>query len=308
MSCDDSTLLTSFVGTSVWDVTQLCMRMCIEEGMHRTREPSPGLIQEHIERRVFWECYLIDRYSSNTLDRPFAIADSDIHVGLPANANDDEIIAASARYPNLDAYNKSIISTAHNEMTVFFYCVRLRQISSAIPTSLSRSISANSIQTAGSNSDLLASGRLYTAVDKLLSRLQEWHKSAPIFQNPKCLYEISEWYDFLYARERLQVLRRAVDLAPKRRGIPPSDLLRECMQSAVRYIELFSSLLHRRVLTYTRSYFSTMFISGLYTVFCLSLGTSVSLEEQERADAIGALATCEKCLTQMGSVLPDAKH
>ncbi|KAJ5308812.1 hypothetical protein N7508_004191 [Penicillium antarcticum] len=57
-------------------------------------------------RRVFWESYMIDRYSSITLDRPFAVTDKAIQIGFPANANDDELESAegSGAFTDLNSF------------------------------------------------------------------------------------------------------------------------------------------------------------------------------------------------------------
>lgn len=67
---------------------------------------------------------MIDRYSSITLDRPFAIANRDIEIGFPANANDEEVIAARGVVPSLDVLCTVLTPNGTNEMSVFFYCVR----------------------------------------------------------------------------------------------------------------------------------------------------------------------------------------
>lgn len=99
------------------------------------------LLEEQLERRVFWESYMIDRYSSITLDRPFAMTDSAIQIGLPADANDEELDAADSTgsFPNLSSYcaasSLKDVSTSMQrttEVSVFSACVRLRQITSKI--------------------------------------------------------------------------------------------------------------------------------------------------------------------------------
>jgi hypothetical protein len=86
---------------------------------------------------------MIDRYSSITLDRPCAIADKYILIGFPADANDEDIQAAdvSGSFPNLDSFCAAISLNSpsgptNTEMSVFFACLRLRQITSTphLPT------------------------------------------------------------------------------------------------------------------------------------------------------------------------------
>ncbi|OQD84305.1 hypothetical protein PENANT_c013G08125 [Penicillium antarcticum] len=84
------------------------MRMFIEQNLHKPPLISQNisLLQEQLQRRVFWESYMIDRYSSITLDRPFAVTDKAIQIGSPANANDDELESAegSGAFTDLNSF------------------------------------------------------------------------------------------------------------------------------------------------------------------------------------------------------------
>lgn len=59
------------------------------------------------------------------------------------------------------------------------------------------------------------------------------------------------------------LMRRAVEVAPKRKGVPPQHLLALSLNTAVRGIELFSGLFEMNAIAYTRSYFSFLFTAGL---------------------------------------------
>ncbi|CAI0641488.1 unnamed protein product, partial [Colletotrichum noveboracense] len=102
------------IGTSFWDVIRLCGRLCIEQGLHLNENPSSNFMQAQMERRVFWQFYMIDRYSST----------------LTVTANQ------SSR--DFAAFRLSHITLETTEMTVFFTSVRLRQISSRIHTEFSK--------------------------------------------------------------------------------------------------------------------------------------------------------------------------
>ncbi|KAH8645932.1 fungal-specific transcription factor domain-containing protein [Tricladium varicosporioides] len=286
------------IGTSIWDITQLCMRMCIEHGLHRLPNTKIPLLHEQLQRRIFWECYMIDRYSSGTLDRPMAIADRDIRIGFPANADDEEVVAAQDIFPDLDSF-----STAHvaghlamrtNEMSVFFVVLRLRQITSRIHSKFSRT-----------SESFLATGKIYTDLNQNLCDLEEWRKSTPVFDNPKCLYQTQEWYDLLYSGEQLILIRKGIELLPKRNGVPPEEILTLCLQFASKTIELYSNLYRQGMITYTRSYFQMLFTAGLSVMFCVSVGTKVTNTISETS--LKTLSICEETLKNIGVKLPDAK-
>ncbi|PVH79230.1 hypothetical protein DL98DRAFT_560888 [Cadophora sp. DSE1049] len=244
------------------DISSLCIRMCIDQELHIPSEGRQDLLREHLHRRVFRECYMIDRYSSITLGRPVSIADRDIEVAFPADADDEDVASANGHFTNLDEFcaARSSSNVGTNEMSVFFHCLRLRQITSQINSKLCRQAKDKCTSFDGS---LLSSGYVYTDLYEILGRLDSWLSSSPVFENPQCLYERREWYDFICERDRLLAIRHAIDLVPRRSGLPPKDLLLLCHNSAVRIIMCFSLMFKQGQITYTRSYFQLLFTAGL---------------------------------------------
>jgi hypothetical protein len=299
-------------GISIWEITRLCMRMCIEQNLHKPPPTSrkSTLLEEQLERRVFWESYMIDRYSSITLDRPFAITDNAIQIGLPADANDEELEAAemSGSFQDLNSFCAASSLTAvatimkrTTEMSVFSACVRLRQITSKIHSTFQEKAINGS-----DRSSITARGAVYSNLDRLLHDLQAWRRSAPRFESPSCLYEMQEWYDLLCLRERLLLSRKALDLVPKPKNVPPRDLVTLCLQCAVGAITGFCQLFERKKITFTRSYFQMLFTGGLSIMFCLSVVRDY--DSDTILGAINAITQGEAALKQMGEELPDAKR
>ncbi|KAJ5614023.1 hypothetical protein N7528_007677 [Penicillium herquei] len=297
------------VGTSIWEVTRLGMRMCIEQGLHKPtpRSRKIGLLEEQLQRRVFWECYMIDRYSSITLIRPFAIPEKYIRIGFPVDANDEEIEAAEASgaFPDLDSFGSasSLASTTMRttEMSVFFACLRLRQITSRIHTEFGGKAARQ-----GGQNDTTARGVIYTSLDKLLKDLQHWRSSTPVFHTPKNLYEMQDWYELLYHRERLLLVRKTMDIVPKQDNIPPKDLLSLCIECATGAITLFCQLFEQRKITFTRSYFQMLFAAGVSVMFCLSVVKDFDRMTVRRGTE--TVVKGEKALERMSEELPDAKR
>ncbi|KAL4963422.1 uncharacterized protein BDV14DRAFT_209941 [Aspergillus stella-maris] len=287
------------IGTSIWEITQLCMRLCIEHGLPKPPTTRKPLLQEQLERRVFWECYVIDRYSSITLDRPLAIADRDIQVLLPVDANDEEIEAAEGALSDLDLFQvASSVRSGHSELTVFFSSVRHRQITSNIYGLFQvKSLS-------GGPQTVTATGRICTNLYRLLRELDNWRQSTPVFENPKCLYETQDWWDLRWRRERLILVRKAMDMVPKRANTPPRDLLALCFENATAVITLFCRLYTSKQMTYTRSYFQTLFTAGLSIIFYLSVASDLDIAAMDQA--MEALAQCEHVFKELGHELPDA--
>ncbi|KAF9769463.1 hypothetical protein IL306_013127 [Fusarium sp. DS 682] len=157
-----------------------------------------------------------------------------------------------------------------------------------------------------SRSKHLLAGHVHVVMTKLLKELKEWRNSNPIIQEPSCLYETQEWYDLLIARERLSVLRRAIDLVPKVNGSPSKEILTVFLRSALETIERYHSLCQKpEMMTHTRSYFHMLFTAGLSVMYCTSVSKKIA-QQNMRASHDG-LIRCQELLNSVTRQLPDAK-
>jgi len=188
-------------------------------------------------------------------------------------------------------------------MTIFFVSVRLRQISSHIQTEFSK-LRRKTVESSPKHT---LAGHVNVVMTKLLKELQEWRSNTPIIQEPSCLYEMQEWYDHLAARERLSVLRRAIDLVPKVNGLPPKEILTVFLRSALEAINRYHILCEKRdMMTHTRCYFHMLFTAGLSVMYCTSVSKQIS-QEDLRASHEG-LQRCQELLRSVTLQLPDAKN
>lgn len=289
-------------GTSIWDLIRLCGRLCVEQGLYHTDGETGDLLQDQKRRRIFWQFYLIDRYSSTTLDRPFAIDDKSIEVQFPADANDDELVAATPNFNSLDAFRAANLPQGPKEMTVFLFCVRLRQISSRIHIELSRLRQDPSL----SLQPHLAVGRICTTLSCLLKDLASWRDTAPVIESPRCLFESGDWFVLLHLREKLSLVRRAVDLVPKSEAPPPRHLLTIFLRTALETIKQYSALSEKRAfITHTRGYFHMIFTAGLSVLYCTSVAPNLSHEDL--LELTNGLRICETTLAAMSEQLPDSR-
>jgi hypothetical protein len=77
--------IRSPVGVSVWTLSGLALRQCIELGLHRKilwSKVESDTLKTQMRRRVFWCSYNLDRAAALTLGRPVGIADCDIDVDV----------------------------------------------------------------------------------------------------------------------------------------------------------------------------------------------------------------------------------
>lgn len=291
-------------GTSIWDLIRLAGRLCIELGLHADDGGSlHTMIERQRRRRIFWHFYTIDRYSSTTLDRPFTIDDCDIHINLPADADDEEIESwgDSPNSHSLDLPPAPREPTRPTETTILLISVKLRRVSSHIHTEFCRLRE----DYRAPPQPHLGVGRIHVAVNHLLGELGEWRRNAPVIHNPTCLYHSQQWYDLLHAREKLYLVRRAVDLVPRKGGVLPQHFLKLLLHGALDVIEKYSLCLATSFITHTRSYFHMMFTAGLSVIFCVLYTSDMPRGDLELSSR--GLESCERTLASMVGPLQHAQ-
>lgn len=292
------------VGISLWDIAQACMRQCIDLGYHRPPAIPIFPLEEQKRRRIFWGCYVLDRQSSAILGRPFAIADEDITVSLPVVAN-DEVIKSNG------VTDLSILHDAPSEMptemSVFVFFIKLRRISSRIQCDFYNAGRHRSRTGSSTPSSVTAAGHTQNKVHQYLQELESWRLEAPIFAEPSMLYERQEWYDFLLEKDKLVLLRGSIHSAPKQRsGMPSLHLLKLCIQSAAKSIELYANMFYHGHITWSRTYFQAIFSAGLSIVYCLSFGRKILDHLIDTQPYWTALELCSDILAHFKREMPDA--
>ena len=255
------------IGTSLWEISQLCMRQCIEWQLHTPRLKTLDPLREQHHRRIFWECYILDRYSSGILGRPFAIREDDILVELPIDVDDEDLINSTASTLQEITPNTSSHPT---ELSIFIHCIKLRRISSGIHTKFyaeQDSVDKWSKQRQTCQPSRFPSiGHLYTHFSWFQSELKSWRATAPIYPDPRSLYERPEWHDFLYEKDSMLLARGALHNLPHHWQISMGtmkNIFTACYASAKHVIELYAYLLEYRAITWTRRYFQVIFTAGL---------------------------------------------
>ena len=298
------------VGTSLWTISHFCMRQCIELGYHAPPQSIVTAIEEQKQRRIFWECYILDRYSSGILGRPFAIADEDISVELPILA-DDEVLKAANITSLSDVSN--VAPSQPTEVSVFVFCIRLRQISSNIHNEFNSGRRQSSRSAHSTPMPFTSAGYVQMKVHDFLAQLDSWRQNAPVFADPISLYERPEWYDFMLEKDKLTLFRGAMHAAPKlSNNSPPADLLALSLRSAIKVITLYSEMLEKKYITWTRSYFQAIFAAGLSVLFCLGLDKSAGDQEDlcpstVPSSPVATLHMCSQVLHTFEKEMPDVR-
>lgn len=65
---------------SRWKLARQAMRICVQLGYHKAPSKPLDPVIEQRRRRLFWCCYVQERFAACGLGRPIAITDSDITV------------------------------------------------------------------------------------------------------------------------------------------------------------------------------------------------------------------------------------
>lgn len=297
------------IGTSLWEISQFCMRQCVEQNLHARPRLGTNLLKEQHQRRIFWECYISDRYSSGVLGRPFAIPENDISVDLPIDAADETITDAMLTGPALSDVPLSA-DGGPTELSVFVFCIRLRRITSRIHSAFYSGRGLSPVDGDAIPSSQVSSGHVYVLLYQFLGELEVWRRGAPTFHEPRSLYERNEWYDFLLEKDKLLLVRGAIHTAPRRhQDQPPEDLLVRCLGCATRIIELYDSMARNRYITWTRGYFQVIFAAGLSIIYCVSLGLHHCGGDDGSAAATKTRRTlqlCNEILAGFKKDMPDA--
>ncbi|RMY00463.1 hypothetical protein D0868_08991 [Hortaea werneckii] len=287
------------IGMSTWEIARLVIRICVEEELHL--EPILPLepLHEQHRRRIFWECYVLDRHSSVTLGRPFSIEDSDIRIGLPISVHDKDLSPLGPG--RLDAVKTSLTFEENGAMEIFIHFIRLRLITSHIHNAFF----SNQSTAKANNNSVLGVGRTLVEYHSLLAELERWRQAVPTFPLSESLYKRPKWYDFLFEKEVLFLVRGALDAVPSNLGWPPPELAERCRTAAARTITLYSEMYAARHINCTRGYFQTIFTAGLTLVHFAPKGQSMG--QRARHPQLEVLNQCSHVLWNLCEVMNDAR-
>jgi len=141
-----------------------------------------------------------------------------------------------------------------------------------------------------------------------MKELDDWRQTAPVFLQVHSLYQREDWYDFMLEKERLSLIRGAMNLIQNKDGLPPKKLIQSCTQSASKVIQLYSGMFSRKQINVTRGYFQMLFSAGLSLIYCLSCcqGDSQRSIQEENPDQ-QLLGECGQVLWTMSETMLDAR-
>jgi hypothetical protein len=230
-------------GASLWEISSLCMHVCIDVGLHQPPRLPLSAFGEQMRRRVFWQCYNMNRHCATTLGLPFGIADSHISV-MPIADIEDEVLLNTVQ--PLDAIELSPPGVS-TDLSLMIWQVQLRQICSKMREDF-KNLKRLSQSDSGEFKECEDAAALWDVHVKHASHLSRWRSEFPLSfvgNSPLNDYLSTTWRDLHYFQEKLFLVRCSIDHSSSQSAAKddPLDLVEELYNSASNVVKLYSQIL-----------------------------------------------------------------
>ncbi|EXJ82089.1 hypothetical protein A1O1_08158 [Capronia coronata CBS 617.96] len=266
--------LRSPVGVSVWMLSGLALRQCLELGLHRKirwSKMKPDLVKDELRKRVFWCAYNLDRAVAITLGRPVGITDHDIDVEFPSDINDEDItIDRLLREPRRSHTEPATtVSSA-------IHTIRLRQLWAKMQSVVYTQVGAE------------ASIGIVEAMKKEFTM---WLESAPeqLASNRmnNNAFASREWFSLMYHHSILLLYRHRL-VQP--RGVSTSaSVFTDCAHSSQAICMIYKQLYLSQRLNDTWGALHVLFLAGVTFLHCL--WSSPETRAAYRPDKVSTICT-----------------
>ncbi|PYH44056.1 uncharacterized protein BP01DRAFT_392875 [Aspergillus saccharolyticus JOP 1030-1] len=250
--------------SSVWYTIGLAMRICVDLGLHRESQYRAMRPHDaHLRRRLFWSVYLVERYVSWSLGRPFSIAEKDIDANVPA-AMDDAIHENSS--------NPAKAAPGLN-LRRFVATIQLQRIMSRIHSEIYR-VDRNV-------SDLISE------VPPLMTDLEDFERSQPVMALDDSTFVRMHWYNCV----RMLLQRFLCTLSGE------NLLVQKCLVASGQMCQCFKTLRQRDSSGYSFLLANSLFMAGLTMCLCLFRAPqlwSFAVSEDLRACSLSMFMMAER--------------
>ncbi|KAH8649989.1 fungal-specific transcription factor domain-containing protein [Xylariales sp. PMI_506] len=288
------------VGASLWKISGMAIRHCIELGYHRSTERyrnSVDSLTKEISKRCFWVAYDIDRVASFILGRPAGISDNAIDVELPLDI-DDEYITRDG----LLSRPRQNPTDPPTQLTGALHAIKLRQLWSKFSDNLYSNTSQS--LTNSKHQNLLS-------VESLRQELEEWRATSPdklenTHSRPLSVFASNDWFQLAYYYSILLLYRHYIVDGPQSAQSPQAFEDGGDPDVRDRAFEICSNNAREMCLLYRRLYQSQrsqiqftwgslhiLFLGGLTYLYCL--WKSPYMRRRTRQTTV--MNTCMACTT-----------
>ncbi|KAH8689885.1 fungal-specific transcription factor domain-containing protein [Talaromyces proteolyticus] len=279
--------IRSPVGVSLWKISGMAIRHCIELGYHRSTalyHRGVDTLTRELIKRCFWVGYDIDRVAAFTLGRPVGIPEECIDVELPADIDDEYITPLGLER------NPRNVGEPPTLMTGALHVIRLRRLWAKF---------SQSLYTKGDHRD-------DGTVDSLRQELDDWHAALPgqftsSRPRPLSVFASTEWFQLAYAHSILLLYRPYItsSLSHSRPTIEIHDperidrVFEECSVRAREMCLLYRRLYQSSTIQFTWGSLHILFLGGLTYLYCLWRSQKV----REMTSQAEVITTCMACST-----------
>lgn len=292
--------IRSPVGLSLWKISGMAIRHCIELGYHLDAERyhrSADFLTKEMAKRCFWVAYDLDRVAAFTLGRPVGISESSIDVEPPLDIDDENIT------PDGIACGLRILATdPPTLMTGVIHAIRLRRLWTEMNDQLYPP--RRSVRCGDSCSH-------QGAIDSLRKKLEEWRSTTPdqldySASHPLSVFASRSWFQLAYNHSILLLYRHYMvashgnydteaaeygTLADMAHNM--NEVLEECFIRAREICLIYRRIYQSSSVQFTWGSVHILFLGGLTYLFCLWRSAALRMKAK-RSDII---STCLACST-----------
>ncbi|KAJ3461094.1 hypothetical protein MRS44_011961 [Fusarium solani] len=269
--------LRSSVGPSVWKLSGLALRQCIELGYHRSSKRFGSVsdpLRLKLQKRVFWCAFGIDCVAALTLGRPLGIPLQEVDAELPMDINDANVtetgLLASPRDPTSEA-----CTTTSTALHVF----RLRRIWAQIHGSLYSDVNGGIDQAARDHKTIM-----------FHAQIDDWLGSVPPIPTRTgpalSIFATQDWYDLNYNETIVMLYRCQIT---GKEGDINGEVLLQCAKAAASICLGYRRQYIGRAVNYTWSTLHVIFSAGLTYLHCL--WASAQLRQETGITEMSAILT-----------------
>lgn len=255
--------IRSPVGVSLWKISGMAIRHCIELGYHRSVtkfRPHADPLAAEMSRRCFWVAYDIDRVAAFILGRPMGIPDDSIDVEMPLDLQDEHVTREGLkRQPRATGEPAT-------SMTGAIHIIKLRRLWSKFantlyPTTITRAMPHSTT-------------RQVLAGD-LRQELEEWYAAVPEpmdypSSSTLSVFASKAWFQLAYYHSILLLYRHYITLPPA----PGEEesvarAFEECVRRSREMCLLYRRLYQNSSIQFTWGSLHILFLGGITYLYCL---------------------------------------
>ncbi|KAH6957791.1 fungal-specific transcription factor domain-containing protein [Ilyonectria sp. MPI-CAGE-AT-0026] len=276
--------LRSSRGPSIWKLSGLALRQCIELGYHRSVNrfgPTTDPLRLEMRKRAFWCAFGIDCVAALTLGRPLGIHVQEVDAEFPLDIDDSNITEAE-----IIGEPRSPGSDYSTTMTTALHVFRLRHIWARLHASLFSDVK--------SNMDDMARDR---QISIFRAEIDAWLASTPPIPTRTgpalSIFATQNWHDLEYDETILMLYRGQLT---GHRGDVNDEIFMQCTHAAERICVGYRRLYVGKPVNCTWGTLHVIFFAGLTYLHCLWTSAAVC-HETSLDDMSSALTSCTMVLT-----------